>query len=623
MKDSLLEARDLTVGYRDPAGSTHPAVVDVTLRVRAGEIVGLVGESGCGKSTLARTLVGWRGAGTVVLGGEVVFAGTDLLKLRRSDLRRYWGAKLAYVPQEVSSALNPSRRVRAQLEELLELHTSYDRRGRSARISDLLEEVGIDASSENLSRYPFEFSGGQQQRIALALSMLCEPQVLVLDEPTTGIDANLRQEVFGVLEKLLTRRNVGVVYISHDVLETKSLADHLVIMYAGRVVESGEASEVFQFPRHPYAAALRAAVPTLSDVRMVVGIQGRPPEIAIETRCSFAPRCDYSRPECTRGPIPLTAISPGHDVRCIRAREIDLDSEDARGEVLTFAGAKTDAPLLETLDVTCRYRVRSHELIALSQVSFRLAEGETLGVVGESGSGKSTLLRAIVGLQPPVTGEIRWRGASLSSRARDRSLKDKQAIQLVFQNPDRSLNPRQTVRNLLDAPLRLYEPGLSRSQRADRCTSLLEQVHLSSRLMNRFPHQLSGGEKQRVALARAFAARPSLLLCDEVVSALDVSVQATIMNLIRDHSKETGAAVIFVTHDLSVVRMMADKIIVLREGLVREIADTQQLFMAPRDPYTVRLLESMISPELEASSNGNSGGVWARRDRQVRPKNAE
>lgn len=590
---AVLEVDGLSIGYRSGKRGLNQVVADVSFALEEGAVLGLAGESGCGKSTLARAAIGWLGGNGVRTGGTVRFQGEDLLAKSRGELRRLWGSQLSYVPQEVSSALNPSRRVRAQLDEPLHLHTDIGSPERKSRVEELLEKVRIDARPETLARYPFEFSGGQQQRLALVLAMLCGPRVLVLDEPTTGIDASLRLEVFRALRELLEGSRTAVIYISHDLTETAAVADALAIMYAGEIVEHGPAQLVFERPRHPYAAALRAAVPTVRDARMVEGIGGRPPVGIVEDRCAFADRCEHADQRCLSGPVGLVTIGEHHDVRCLRVNELALGVVEHRGEALRRDGPPGRPPLLDVADVSCEYRIGGLAKQAVRHVSLALEEGETLGIVGESGSGKSTLLRAIAGLHPPSAGTIAFAAEPLAPRAQKRRHEQQRAVQLIFQNPERALNPRQTVAQILASPLRLYQPELVPAERQRALLELLDRAQLPAAMLRRYPHQLSGGEKQRVALARAFAARPRLLLCDEVVSALDVSVQATVMNLIRSYTDDTGAAALFVTHDLAVVRMMSDRVLVLRDGETCELAPTRAIFERPQHPYTVQLLASL------------------------------
>jgi peptide/nickel transport system ATP-binding protein len=459
-----------------------------------------------------------------------------------------------------------------------------------------LAKVHIEADDNLLSRYPFELSGGQQQRVALAMVMMCEPDILVLDEPTAGIDATTRVDVIAALRESLRGKKTAVIYISHDLTEIASIADQVVVMYAGEIVERGPAFSVFASPRHPYSAALLASTPSVRDARMVQGIPGRPPGRIITDRCSFAERCSFVRNACIEGSPSLLPVAPDYEVRCVRASEIEIDLRRfCERQGLQQHIRSENPPLLELSGLNCVYRSGGTVIHAVKDVSLVVGRGEKLSIVGESGSGKSTLLHAIAGLHPPSGGTMFFQGRRLPGWSRQRHVDQHRLVQLVFQNPGRSLNPRHTVARILESPIRLFRPDIPRADRYLTASALLEKVQLSPTLLGRFPYQLSGGEKQRVALARAFAANPKILLLDEVVSALDVSVQAAMLQLVHSYSFETGASVLFVTHDLAVARVISDRIAVLQKGQICEMADAETLFLRPTHPYTITLLNSVLS----------------------------
>jgi peptide/nickel transport system ATP-binding protein len=582
--EPLLSVEGLGLAYRT-GRRRHEVVEDVSFRLAPGEVLGLAGESGSGKSTVARAAMGWL-ADNAEVTGTVRFAGRSLLDMPKPALRSLWGRELAYIPQEVSSGLNPARRIGRQLIEVLALHTRMGRAERRATVEAALVSVGIDPGRATLSRYPFEFSGGQQQRITIAMATLCKPRLLILDEPTTGIDATLRRETLAVLRRLLDGGAMAAIYISHDLAEVAEIADRLAILYAGRVMEEGRARDVFERPMHPYSQALLRAVPTMGADRLVTGIPGTPPPGVVHDRCSFADRCPLAVAACL-APIPMVPF-PGRVVRCIAVADTA-----ARVAALPAVPAASTAPtaLLAVDRLRCDYGRGGPSV--LSDVSFEVREGELVGLVGESGSGKSTMLRAIAGLHAPSGGALRLRGEPLAPRWEERSLAERRRLQLVFQHPERSLNPRRTAGQALEDAVRLFSPGLDPAGRRAAIVDLLAKVRLPEALLHRYPHQLSGGEKQRVAIARAFAAEPAILLCDEIVSALDVSVQAVVMRLIRDYVEETGAAAIFVSHDLPVVRMMSAKVLVLEGGRVCESGPTEEVFRHPAHAYTRRLVGSL------------------------------
>ncbi|MGH2450165.1 MAG: oligopeptide/dipeptide ABC transporter ATP-binding protein, partial [Candidatus Limnocylindria bacterium] len=549
MTQAVLDIRDLTVGYTRGDGEVNEVVWNVSLALEPGTITGLAGESGCGKSTTALAAIGYRSPGTRILGGTSLLDGVDLLTLDTRKLRAIWGRRVSYVAQSATTALNPAIPVGRQLAQPLAVHMGLRGPALRKRQIELLREMGLPDPEAALARYPFQFSGGQQQRIAIAIALSCTPGVLLLDEPTTGLDVTTQARISTLLRALVSEWGVATLYVSHDLALLGTIADRLAVMYAGEVVEESTARAVATAPRHPYTQALIAAVPSAHLGRAVGGIPGRPPATVVHDSCSFAPRCQHVVDACRLQSVELRDLGGGQWARCIRAEEIAARP----AEVAALASAQ-EAPelLLEVVDVSCRYAKATGQ--AVRNVSFDLVRGETLGIVGESGSGKSTLLRAITGLLPPTVGTIRLGGKQLAARAVKRPRSVRRELQIVFQNPDSSLNPRHTVFETVRRPIRLFRDDVRRVDERKAVLELIEAVKLPREVLHRYPVELSGGQKQRVALARAFAARPSVLLCDEVTSALDVSVQATIIELIAELSAEFGTAVVFVSHDLAVVR---------------------------------------------------------------------
>jgi peptide/nickel transport system ATP-binding protein len=583
----ILEVEGLSVAYGETV-----VVHDVSFALTSGRIHGLAGESGCGKSTAALAAIGFPIPGSRRIAGRATFAGTDLLALSARELRRRWGSQIAYVAQDASGALDPLRRIEQSLAEPMRHHLSLTGDQMRERSLELLAGVGMPSPAEALRRYPHEFSGGQQQRIALAVAMACRPSVLILDEPTTGLDVTTQATITELIRTLIRETGAAAIAISHDLALLGAFADTLAIMYAGEIVEEGDAAAVLTAPRHPYAAALLDAAPHIEDTTIVRGIPGLPPPGVITGRCSFSGRCRFRVERCTTTAPVLESIEDGRRVRCLRVSELGVIGPDRLlGHAATPGEAASDQ-LLRVSDVACAYGSHN-QAVVVRGVSFAVTPGETLGIVGESGSGKSTLLRAIAGLHAPLSGSIELEGESLAPRAAQRTPESRRKLQIVFQNPDSSLNPRHSVRVLLERPLRLFRPDLGRSERSREIARLLELVRLSSAIADRYPSELSGGQKQRVALARAFSADPQLILCDEVVSALDVSVQASILELLAGLTADRSTALIFVTHDLAVVRSIADRICVMKDGVIRESAPTEQLFNTPADPYTAELLAAV------------------------------
>ncbi len=593
--EAVLQVSRLSVAYRVANDKQITVVAGVDLDLTPGSIVGLVGESGCGKSTTGLIITGYPLPGAAVLEGDSVLDGTSMFALDIDRRRSFWGRDLAYVAQAASTSLNPSRRIAYLMTEAFATNLGVSSTEAREQAVAMLGTVGIPDPESALKRFPHEFSGGQQQRIALAMSMGCRPRVLILDEPTSGLDVTTQQEMNDLITRLVAESSTAALYISHDLGSLARVATELVVMYAGEVVERGPAAEVLAAPRHPYSAALRDALPRADDPSLPVGIPGRPPSSTVDDACAFVPRCRFSVDRCAQAHPALESPVPGREVRCVRTRELGIIAPQ-RLEGRTRSSAQEAAgAVLEGRDLTCRYGPQ----VAVSDVSFSLPAGRTLAIVGESGSGKSTLLRAIAGLHAPERGTIRFEGRELAPRATRRSRADRRALQLVFQSADTSLNPRHTVEQLLVRPLALFRPELGRRAH-EVAGDLLDEVGLDRELLDRRPHQLSGGQKQRVAIARAFAAEPRVLLCDEIVSALDVSVAASILGLVARLTRERDTAVVFVTHNLAVVRAISDAVIVMKDASVVEAAATDELFESPREPYTRQLL---------AAARGSSGSV--------------
>jgi peptide/nickel transport system ATP-binding protein len=589
--ETVLSVEGLTVGYRRRDGSLNEVVHDVSFALRRGRILGLAGESGCGKSTTALAAIGYRTPGSRIVAGSSQLDGTDVLRLPSAGLREIWGSRVAYVAQSAALALNPALTIGRQLSQPLAVHMGLRGEASRARQLALLDAMGLPDSPTILRRYPFQFSGGQQQRIALAIALACKPDVLILDEPTTGLDVTTQARITQLLRALVSETAIGCLYVSHDLALLGTLADRLAVMYAGEMVEEGSAEAVARHSRHPYTHALLAAVPTVRRPRYVVGIPGRPPTRVVLDSCSYAPRCAYVLPECRTAHVELHDPGDRHVARCIRLEEIE--KEPLAGHELSGARGSA-ARLLEVSDLHCEYKGTTAP--AVKGVSFAVHLAERVGIVGESGSGKSTLMRAIAGLHRPTAGAIRLRDVNLAPLAVKRPRSVRKDVQLVFQNPDSSLNPRHTILDIVARPIRLFRDDVPRSAQREVVQELLDQVKLPTGLLYRYPIELSGGQRQRVALARAFAAKPSLLLCDEVTSALDVSVQATILDLIAQLTEQTETAVVWVSHDLAVVRTIANRALVMRHGEVCEEGETDALFASARHPYTRELLAAI--PEL-------------------------
>jgi peptide/nickel transport system ATP-binding protein len=598
--EALLSARAVSVGYRD-GPEIRQVLADVNLDLPANVIMGLAGESGCGKSTLALVMAGYRPPGLRILGGDVRYRGTEISTLRPGALREFWGRRIAYLPQDTSTSLNPAMRIGRQLAEVYQLHGGMNRRQAVAAGTRMLERVGIPEPERAAHRYPHEFSGGQQQRIAIGMALGPGPDVVILDEPTTGLDVTVQARINELIVSMIRAERMAALYVSHNLALLATICDELRILYAGQVVEAGPASDVYFDSRHPYTRDLVAAVPHHLDEQPLRGIEGTPPASVVLTSCAFGPRCRMHQSRCDV-PVPLVNVSDSAEtrsVRCVRANDRDEPRSGLATALPRIAGDDARS-VLRAVGVQVTYHHSGRATTALANLSLNVAPGEVVGVVGESGSGKSTLLRAIAGLLIPDAGTLDFRGTRLPWRCDRRTQGARREIQIVFQNPDASLNPRQTVAALIDHPLHRFMPGLSGAERRARVRDVLARLRLAPDILDRYPAELSGGQRQRVALGRALVADPAVVLCDEITSALDVSVQASILELLAELRRAQGLAMIFVTHDLGVLRAVADRALVLEKGIVREQGDVTQLLNSPRDDYTAALVASIPDPVAHA-----------------------
>jgi peptide/nickel transport system ATP-binding protein len=589
-------------------------VDDIWFCVAKGETLGLVGESGCGKTTVAFGLLGYARPGTRIVCGSVVINGIDVLALSKAELRRQRGTLISFVPQDPSTALSPGMRIGRQVLEVVETHYPKDPNPLE-RVSSALTAAQLPTGSSFLRRYPHQLSGGQQQRVAIAMALACEPQVIVMDEPTTGLDVTTQARLLDVIGRLLRDRDLAVVYISHDLAVIRNLATRVAVMYGGRIVEEACVDDLFADPWHPYTQGLLRAIPRVrGNISELRGIPG----VAVEPwnrprGCPFAPRCDF-RSQRAEEELPPVERLADRSIRCWRWRELRetvsaVPHSNALGRVESGAvggdvvEAVSSGLLLEIRDVVVAYgrarrfsRSQRQTTFAVHGVSIQVPERACIAIVGETGSGKTTLLRCVIGLHAPTAGEILFRNDVVSPHARERSDELRRLIQLVPQNPDSSLNPRQEVGTIIGRPLRLFF-GLRGRQQRERVGELLEVVKLPPAITSRLPRELSGGEKQRVAIARALAAQPQLLLCDEITAALDVAVQAEILTLLGELRESLGMAMIFVSHDLAIVRTVSDEVVVMRDGRVHEVGPTVALYESPEAQYTQELLRAV--PDLQ------------------------
>jgi peptide/nickel transport system ATP-binding protein len=608
-RDAVLEVRELSVAYR-AAGGEVQAVRGVSLEVHGGETLALVGESGSGKTSLALAVMRYLDGNGRITGGTIRFRGEDLLGLSPAALRRLRGSRLAMVYQDPQTALNPAFPVGEQVAEVLRVHLGAGRAEARRRTVDLLAQVNLPHPDQVYRRYPHELSGGQQQRIVIAMAFACDPELLLMDEPTTGLDVTTEARILDLIAELRARHRSAILYITHNLGVVARFCDRVAVMYAGELVEEGPVRRVFARPLHPYTRGLLACVPRLVASKRAAPLAaiggGLPSLVALPPGCIFEPRCAERVPVCREGAPAAIPATGGGTVRCHRSAElppfrtaevaaVDPPEEAGAPGLLRIEGVRCHYPLRRTLaDVIGRVAPRA--VRAVDDVTLEVARGHALALVGESGCGKTTLGRAVVGLVQPVAGRIEFAGADATALARRRPPDVRRRVQIIFQNPDATLNPQRTVGETLSRPLELF--GLaSGGDRETRVRELLRAVQLPETYVGRYPHELSGGEKQRVAIARAFAAEPELIVCDEPLSALDVSVQAAVLNLLVDLQARTGAGYLFISHDLSVVRYLADRVAVMYMGKLCEVGPVDVLFAPPFHPYTEALLSAIPLPD--------------------------
>jgi peptide/nickel transport system ATP-binding protein len=589
-----LEVADLRV---EVDYGEHEDIVDgIAFRVAAGEVLGLVGESGSGKTTVGLAVLGHTRRGARIAHGEVRIEGRDILTLPPLERQRLRGRLVSYVPQDPASALSPAMRIGRQIDETLSEHGfGASDEERRQRIVEVLGEVLLPTDETFLRRYPHQLSGGQQQRVALAMAFANRPRVIVLDEPTTGLDVTTQAHVLETVRALCALHGVAAVYVSHDLAVVATLATRVAVMYGGRLVEVGPTGTLFRLSAHPYTRRLVEAIPELSGEHALVGIPGTAPRPGHRpTGCFFTPRCPYAQERCGVTEPELETIAVDHEVRCFRSAEVLRDAAATRPAATPRPEIDARDALVTVLGVDASYGARQ----VLYDVELLVRPRECLALVGESGSGKTTLARCIAGLHASYTGAIAYRGQPLEPGARARDARVRREIQYVFQSPYNSLNPRKTIGQIVSQPLRHFF-SLGGTEARRRVIEVLDTVQLSTSCLDRYPHQLSGGERQRAAIARALIANPQLLVCDEVTSALDVSVQAAIIDVLADLQRELDIGLLFVTHNLALIRTLAQEVAVMSEGRIVERGLVDSVLDAPQAAYTRKLLSD--TPSLEAA----------------------
>ncbi|MBO0806759.1 MAG: ABC transporter ATP-binding protein [Actinobacteria bacterium] len=591
----VLDARDLGVSY-SVRGADRPVVRDVSFQIGRRESFGLVGESGCGKTTIALAIARYLARNGRVSSGSITVAGQDVASLNRDALRKLRARTVSMVYQEPGRALNPSIRVGRQVAEVFEI-AGLSRPEAAGQAEEMLRKVQISDPGRVLRAYPHQLSGGMLQRVIIAMALATQPALLILDEPTTALDATVEAEILELVSALREEFHTAVLFISHNLAVIAKMCDRVGVMYAGELVEEGPAREVFEHPRHPYTVGLLRCIPgrgQRKDHGRLDTIPGfLPAPGQIPGGCIYAPRCALADDRCRTEEPPMYQVGPGRTARCHYHEQAATLPRATPQDVPVSQPDRGQEPVISLRGVSKTYAARGERVHALADIDLDLRLGETLGLVGESGSGKTTLARVLLGLTPPDEGSaLELSGSGLAPTVDRRSHDQLRAMQIIFQNPDSALNRRHSVRHLIGRALTKLA-GLSGQEREDALQEIVSSVRMEQRHLGLRPAQLSGGLKQRTAIARAFAGNPRILVCDEPTSALDVSVQAAILNLLGDLQGRNRVTYLFISHDLGVIHYLSDRIAVLYLGRLMEYGDADVVFSAPHHPYTEALLSAV------------------------------
>jgi len=587
----LLSIHNLSVKFPTRFGE-FTALDAVDLALNPGQIHGLVGESGAGKSTVGAAVMGLLQSPGYIAGGEILFNGDNLVDLEDADYHKLRGSRISMIFQDPQTSLNPLLTISVQLIETIQQHSNLSYADARERAIALLEETGLQDVEQRMDEYPHQFSGGMRQRVVIALALCTDPELIIADEPTTALDVSVQKQILALIRSLCNERQIGIILITHDIGVINEITDQVTVLRSGRVVETGNTRDVLGSPNEEYTKALMAAVPRLDQRldRFKNIISEDAPAGENEFRSVSGASASFASDWLLEERVPANPDLSGHSDAADRSSQSELES---RGKILSISN----------LSVTygsgkASWFRRKQGFKALDSIDIELRSGEVLGVVGESGSGKSTLAKAIVGLVDPSTGKLIFRGKALQPGSkRPRTHPSRREIQMVFQDPYSSLNNRLTVERLIAESIKFYKLASDEKVIKKLVASMLDLVEMPQSAMLKYPHQFSGGQRQRVAIARALVARPDFLICDEPTSALDVSIQAQVLNLLKDMQEAFGLTVLFISHNLAVIRQMADRVVVLKNGQLIETADNEEFFKSPQDPYSQMLLKE--TPSLE------------------------
>jgi len=599
-----LNVKNLVVDLQTELGMAR-AVDALNLTLQKGQTFALVGESGCGKSMTALSLLRLLPDNAVIQSGQVKLSDVDVFQLSENQMRSIRGRRISIIFQEPSTSLNPVMTVGDQILEVILQHTSLKGDEARSRAIEWLTKVGLPEPARRMGNYPFEMSGGQLQRVMIAIALAAEPDLLIADEPTTALDVTIQAQILDLLKSLQKERGMAMLLITHDLAVVSGMADQVALMYAGQIVEVASAADFFVRPSHPYAKLLLQALPG-EDLRghQLAAIQGTVPALTQTFHgCRFAPRCPYQTESCVEKSVPMTALTEDHHVRCVRVHDVGLQAMSLP-PLLDRSGMVSNdhSVLLSIKNLSVTYSMGGGVLggrqsfQAVKNVSFDIQKGQTLALVGESGCGKTTIGKALLQFLTPqtqVTGLAFLQGQNLFQLKGRELMASRRQLQIIFQNPFASLNPRMRVQEILEEGMKSLHPEWSSDQRQADLKVLMDQVGLRKDALDRYPHEFSGGQRQRIAIARALAVKPSLIVCDEPTSALDVSVQAQILNLLRELQDSLGVSFLFVTHNIGVVAYLADRVAVMHEGEIVEIGYASQILNNPQAAYTKTLLSAV------------------------------
>jgi peptide/nickel transport system ATP-binding protein len=632
----LLDITDLRTEIRLKQGIVH-AVDGVSLHVEAGETLGIVGESGCGKTMTALSIMNLLPTGGSIVSGSITLDGVEISSLDDHELRRIRGNEIGMIFQDPLTSLNPTMTVGKQIAEAVKLHRGASTEQAMDRAAEVLNLVGLPQARERIGEYPHQFSGGMRQRVMIAMALACEPKLLIADEPTTALDVTIQKQILELIDDLRLRLGMSVILVTHDLGVIAGRADRVAVMYAGKIAETTDTGTLFGNPRHPYTEALFHSLPdkAAETKERLYSIPGLPPDLVNPPQgCRFAPRCRYATDRCREEEPPLGGEVAGHNFACfypVGAAEWSRGPAPAamvserRPDLAATAGAGSDVLLSVehlvkdfpvTKGVVLQRRVGS--VSAVADVSFTIRQGQTLGVVGESGCGKTTIGRLVVGLEKPTSGSINFQGRDLARSSGRDYRRERQDIQLMFQDAYASLDPRMRAGAVLQEPLTVQGIG-NRTERRQKVAEMLDHVGLPRTAVERYPHEFSGGQRQRLGFARALILSPKLIVADEPVSALDVSIQAQVLNMMSDLQRELGLTYLFISHDLAVVRYVSSQIAVMYLGKLVEIGGADDVYLRPAHPYTRGLLDSAPVADPEAEQAKAKAGVTGELPSAIHP----